>query len=147
MTFREFCEEYDIDIQYIHYLNYIKRPKWIQNINEKKYIDDKYLLSVAKQRQHLWLCSHEYYYYFTYVIGMSASTLSRALSLAFDRKAETWNSYFSNGLFQINNVSLLNAKISEMLSEFIEFSEYAIPRTNRKFKKNKDYLEKLEDMK
>lgn len=146
MTFQEFEEWYGVPTDNVYVVMNKNNPEWITKSAEGNLIDEKYLVDLAKHRKKLWLASHDYYYYFTYVVGWTQSQLAKAVTKRSSRSKDVWMSFIACSMFKPVEFTLLTEHISSMLIEFVEYCETLIPIVHKIMWRDEGYLERLKDM-
>ena len=147
MLVKEFSDTYGVSTASVYTHKCLYSPEWIIEQGTTCIVDEKYLLKIQDYRRKLWLCAHDYYYYFTYVLEVSQFKIAEIISEYFDESHRSWNMYLHKDLFQNIEKSLVDIKISTKLSKFIEFAEISIGLVHNKKRNNKEYLKRLKDMK
>lgn len=147
ITVPEFSALYGISVNNVYVMIHNDAREWIHRKDGKYMIDIEYLTEHQLYSKKLWLSSHDYYYYFTYVLGIKQFKLARIISEYFDESLYSWNEFFSNTLFKVVEKQITNTKISEQLLKFAEFSEIYIKKIHTRIRKNDKYKNLLNDLK
>jgi len=143
---KEFCEEHDASINSVYSIkNQNSEAEYIIEKNGVTYIDEEFLMNRADLQQKLWVLSHDYYYYYTYVLDITQNRLAQILEKKVGGTYASWAVYLST-LFKIRKKSILSTRVPELTLKFVMFSEYIIPKAHTYRKNDEKYLQRLKDM-
>jgi len=133
------AEEHEVSIDTVYgFAAKFKDEPFIKHDGKKLFIDMEYLEKHKENYIKMWNAAHEYYYYITYTLGISAHKLAKGLSEYAGTSVGSWDTYMSNALWsRIDDKSILSIHRPKQLLEFLEFCEYAIPRLKKNLKNKK----------
>ena len=141
----KFCTIHNITPMSV-YVHHTKGVCWTKKVGETLFVDDKYLEEVRNTRRRYWLSSHDYYYYFTYVLGIKQGTFAKQLSKMDGATYTNWNTFMQNYLFKVDERSITNTTIGKYLTNFLAACEEMIPKIHKKLRHDKEYQLRLKDM-
>jgi len=124
-------------------------PKWAIKQGKEIYVNEEYLLTFTTARKRLWIVAHDYFFFLTYVVGMSQSEIARKISHRTGYEQSNLTTYLSCDLFTAFNEKLLATFVSRYQIALIKYAESVIPHFHRLGLSGKidGYKKRLKDMK
>ena len=86
------------------------------------YIDENYFLEFDEAKRALINYAHDIYYAITYAYDVPQYTLSKWLAERTKNSVETWNTYLTYHLFRIDEKTIINMDLSQLLLMFFKLA-------------------------
>ncbi len=146
MRVEDFARKYDVTSNSVYAaVSSRDASKWYNKATKE--VDDTYLISVAEERQRLWLLSHQYYYFLTYVCNIPEARIAKKLAKCTDYTSEmSWVMYFSRSLFMPTYKSIIDTNIAKRLRLFILWCDTRIKRIAYIYRNDECYKRRLNEL-
>ncbi len=148
MSAQGFSETYNIQRDTVDSWCTHKKP-WIHKKDKNLFVDVDAYFNRIYNMQDTRIKAQNYYYYFTYVIGVYATFITERLSKQLGGSVDNWNTFISVSIFK----DMDNKRDSERLNKFIKWCEddrnaykYGAYMCVSGSQRNKDFLERLREM-
>lgn len=125
------------------------KKTWIHKKDKHLFVDVDAYFNRIYSMQDVRIKAQNYYYYFTYVIGVYATFITERLSKQIGGSIATWNTFISYTIFK----DMDNKRDSERLNKFIKWCEddrnaykYGAYMCVSGSQRNKDFFIRLREM-